>query len=98
MLLLAGGCTSQLRRVTPVGQACYRSFSYDTNPRYYKCLFELSAPSAFYDDEEVNRVMRIFIRNEGGNCTKGPERDVADVQTQQMDHGLRYRLFEVVCK
>lgn len=95
---LSGGCASQLRRETPIGQACYRSFAYETYPRYYKCLFELSAPSAFYDDKEMDTVLGTFMTNEGGTCEKGSERELADVRTQAMDHGLRYRLFDIVCR
>jgi hypothetical protein len=95
---LASGCTSHLRQETPIGQACYRSFAHETYPRYYKCLFELSAPSAFYDDKEIDKVLGAFMANEGGTCEKGPERDIADVRTQAIDHGLRYRLFDIVCR
>jgi hypothetical protein len=98
LAILMSGCTSQLRRETPIGHACYRSFSYEPQPRYYKCLFELSAPSAFYDDREINKILEAFMANEGGVCEKGPERDIADVRTQAMDHGLRYRLFGVTCR
>ena len=95
---IASGCTTQLRRETPIGHACYRSFAYETHPRYYMCLFELSAPSVFYVDKELDKLLSDFMKNEGGDCERRPERDVADVRTQNMDHGLRYRLFEVVCK
>jgi hypothetical protein len=93
-----GGCMSQTRRETPVGHACYRQFAYDTYPRYYGCLFELSAPSAFYDDSAIMRVLSSFTASEGGVCVVQPERDVADVRTQHIDHGLRFRLFNVECK
>ena len=92
------GCSSELQRSTPIGQTCYRKFSYEEYPRYYGCLFELSAPSAFYDDAEVNKVLDRFVAAEGGKCTVQPERDVADVATEKMDHGLRYRLFNVECR
>jgi len=93
-----GGCRSELQRSTPVGQACYRQFSHQDYPRYYGCLFELSAPSAFYDDKEVHKVLDLFIAAEGGKCMVKPERDVADVETQNIDHGLRYRLFNLECR
>jgi hypothetical protein len=95
---LVSGCSSSVERDTPVGQACYRSFAYESSPRYYKCLFELSAPSDFYDDKEIDRVLDAFVAHEGGTCERGPERDVADVRTQTMEHGLRYRLFDIVCR
>lgn len=93
-----GGCRTTVQRETPVGQACHRQFSYDLHPRYYSCLFELSAPSAFYDDREIQKVLDTFTRSEGGECTVKPERDIADVRTQDMDHGLRYRLFNIECQ
>lgn len=97
-LMVLSGCISRQSQELSKGYACYRAFTYDSYPRHYKCLFELSAPSTFYDDEEVGRALDIFMKSEGGKCDKLPERDVADVQTQQMDHGLRYRLFSIVCK
>src|SRR5690554_4435406 len=93
-----GGCRTDLQRETPIGHACHRQFAYDLYPRYYSCLFELSAPSAFYDDHEVQKVLDAFTSTEGGECTVRPERDIADVRTQNMDHGLRYRLFNIECR
>lgn len=92
------GCAPRQKHSIPTGHACYRAFAYEHYPRHYKCLFELSAPSVFYDDKEVDRVLGEFMRHEGGRCERLPERDIADVQTQQMDHGLRYRLYGIVCK
>ena len=91
-------CRSELQKSTPVGEACYRQFAYEESPRYYACLFELSDPSAFYDDKEVQKILGHFIADEGGQCVVKPERDVADVRTQNMDHGLRYRLFNIECR
>ncbi len=96
--LVASGC--QIRKIKDVqlGHACYRTFHYDHIPRVYGCLFELSAPSTFYDDGAMDRVVEQFMKDEGGVCTRRPERDVADVRTQAMDHGLRYRLINVECR
>ena len=96
--VMLSGCRTELQRSTPIGQACYRQFAYEQYPRYYRCLFELSAPSAFYADDEVQKVLERFKETEGGKCTVKPERDVADVRTQNMDHGLRYRLFDLECR
>jgi hypothetical protein len=97
-LFAGGGCASPPQRDASTGYACYRSWEYVAPPRNYKCLFELSGPSAFFNDQEVASVLEAFMRNEGGTCKALPERDVADVQTQQVDHGLRYRLYDVLCK
>jgi hypothetical protein len=95
---LLAGCQTALQRETPIGHACYRQFSYELHPRYYACLFELSAPSAFYDDDEIDKILNDFIAAEGGECTKQEEREVVDRETQHIDHGLGYRFFGVVCK
>ncbi len=94
---LLAGCKTTLQRETPIGRACYRQFSYELHPRYYACLFELSAPSAFYEDKEIDKVLSDFMTTEGGECAKQMEREVADLETQHFDHGLRYRFFGVVC-
>jgi hypothetical protein len=96
--LVASGCQIRGIKDIPLGHACYRTFHYDATPRVYGCLFELTAPSSFYDDQAMDRVVYRFMKQEGGICTRGPERDVADVRTQAMDHGLRYRLFNVECR
>jgi hypothetical protein len=95
---LLAGCQTTLQRETPIGHACYRQFSYELQPRYYACLFELSAPSAFYEDKEIDKILNNFMTAEGGECTKQEEREVADLETQHIDHGLSYRFFGVVCK
>lgn len=81
-----------------MGHSCYRQFAYEPHPRYYACLFELSAPSAFYDDKEVDKILDAFMAAEGGECSLGEEREVVDRETQHMDHGLGYRFYAVVCK
>ena len=90
-------CQTPRQRETPIGHACYRQFDYEVHPRWYGCLFELSAPSAFYDDKEIEKILNAFMSEEGGKCAKQPERDVADVRTQDWNHGLRYRLFVIKC-
>jgi hypothetical protein len=95
---LLAGCQATLQRETPIGYACYRQFSHELRPRYYACLFELSAPSAFYDDKAVDKILSSFMAAEGGECTKQREREVADLETQKIDHGLSYRFFGVVCE
>lgn len=81
-----------------MGHACYRSFSYDKSPRQYLCLFELSAPSTFYDDEAVRKELASFVESEGGDCEVSPERELADVETSEIAHGLRYRYFSIACR
>jgi hypothetical protein len=98
-VLAGAGCVQTYRPEIPVGYACHRQFHYDESPRRYSCLFELSAPSTYYDDGTIHATLDRFMRDEGGACAVvGDERDVADVRTQQMDHGLRYRLFTVECR
>lgn len=86
------------RRAIPGGYACHRTFQYEAYPRRYACLFELSAPSAFYDDGEVDKALDAFESAEGGACVRQREREFADRETMQTDHGLTYRYFAIECR
>lgn len=92
------GCTGIPSREAPLGHACHRLFAYDAAPRRYACLFELSAPSAFYEDAEVDRVIEGVMAREGGRCRRLPERQIVAEGDEGMDHGLRYRRVELVCE
>jgi hypothetical protein len=102
-LLMSGmvaGCSTTPSRPLPLGYACHQSFSYDSTPRAYRCLFELSAPSDFYDDSAIDRVLDALMSSDGGKCTRSPtETFIVDSKTAQYDHiGQKYRMFQIVCK
>ncbi len=97
-LLAVSACTWIPLREAPRGHACHRQFSYDDSPRWYACLFELDAPSTFYDDANVDRVVDGLMAREGGRCRRLPEREIVAVGDEKRDHGVRYRRVAFVCE
>ena len=92
------GCSTTGTLQIPLGHSCFKEFSQAGNSGTYVCLFELSAPSRFYDEDQQERVVRDFVMGLSAECRVIGSWEMIRDSPYRLYHTTSYVVHHIQCE